>query len=122
MKLPNRNQILLALGTLFALGPDLDAAAKWLAASGIPHVTGAVHILGVVALALGGLALAWNRLRPLLALAGLATPPGALAPWVPGKPGDPDAPKPAGEAVTAPATPAAIAAEMARRALPKDRA
>ena len=89
MKLPNRNQVLLIIGALAVEGPDIDAAGKWLAASGIPHVTGAVHLLGLLAAVLGGLALAWPKIRGGLALLGLATPPGAVAPWVPGKPGDP---------------------------------
>jgi hypothetical protein len=79
----NRNQILIVLGFLATQGPNLSAVAAWLAKSGIPHLTGVVNMLGWVATALGGLALAWPRIRSTLAAAGLATPPGALAPWDP---------------------------------------
>jgi len=83
MKFPNRNQVLIVMGLLATQGPNLDAVAKWLAASGIPHLTGIVSLLGWVATALGGLALAWPQIRGLLAAGGLATPPGAQAPWNP---------------------------------------
>ena len=83
MKLPNRNQILIAIGLFAVEGPDVAAVANWLAASGIPHLEGVVHILGSISLALGGLALAWPRIRSILAAGGLATPPGAVAPWDP---------------------------------------
>lgn len=81
----NRNQVLLAIGLLAYAGPDLDAVARWLSGSGIPHITGVVHLLGWLATALGGLALAWPRIRSGLAALGLATPPGAQAPWIAGK-------------------------------------
>ena len=79
----NRNQVLIAIGVLSVEGPDVAAVAAWLAKSGIPHLEGVVHILGALSLALGGLALAWPRIRGLLAAGGLATPPGAQAPWDP---------------------------------------
>jgi hypothetical protein len=88
MKLPvalNRNTVLIFLGILAVSGPDIQAAANWLTASGIPHVTGIVHILGILVLACGGLALALPWLRQTMAKAGLATPPGAVAPWNPAK-------------------------------------
>ena len=90
IKLPNRNQILIAIGLLSVMGPDIDAAGRWLTASGIPHVTGVVHLLGLLSAVLGGLALAWPKIRPFLATLGLTTPPGAVAPWVPGRAGDPE--------------------------------
>ena len=70
----NRNQVLIAVGFLATQGPNLSAVAAWLAKSGIPHLTGVVNMLGWVATALGGLALAWPRIRSTLAAAGLATP------------------------------------------------
>jgi hypothetical protein len=79
----NRNQVLIAIGFLATQGPNLDAAAKWLASSGIPHLAGVVTLLGWMATALGSLALAWPRIRSALAAGGLATPPGAVAPWDP---------------------------------------
>jgi hypothetical protein len=88
----NRNQALIIFGLLASLGPEVGAAARWLGESGIPHMEFIVRVLGWVSTALGGLALAWKSLRPVLAAGGLATPRGALAPWVPGKPGDPTLP------------------------------
>jgi hypothetical protein len=88
----NRNQILLVLGFLATQGPNLEAVAKWLAGSGIPHVNGAVTLLGWLVTAIGGLALAWPRIRSILAAGGLATPPGAVAPWNPSRDAGPAAP------------------------------
>ena len=79
----NRNQILLAIGFLATQGPNLSAVAAWLASSGIPHMTGVVTLLGWMVTALGSLAIAWPRIRSALAAGGLATPPGAVAPWNP---------------------------------------
>ena len=81
----NVNTLLLILGALGFIGPDLDKAAAWLAASGIPHVVGIVHVLAFAATACAGLALAVPYLRKWLSLGGLATPPGAQAPWIAGK-------------------------------------
>jgi hypothetical protein len=93
----NRNQVLIGIGLIAFCGPDLDAVARWLLASHIPHVTGLVHLLGWASTAVGGLALAWPRIRGFLALLGMATPPGAQAPWIPGK--DDVVPFPAPQAV-----------------------
>ena len=79
----NRNQILIVLGFLATQGPNLSAVAAWLASSGIPHMTGVVTLLGWMVTALGSLAIAWPRIRSALAAGGLATPPGAVAPWNP---------------------------------------
>jgi hypothetical protein len=81
----NLNTVLFVLGGLAIAGPDFSAASAWLAASGIPHVIGIVHLLGYAATACGGLALAMPFLRKTLALLGLATPPGAQAPWNPSR-------------------------------------
>ncbi|MGO9663643.1 MAG: hypothetical protein ACLP66_10075 [Polyangia bacterium] len=91
MKLPNRNQVLIAIGLLAAEGPDVASVAAWLTSLGIPRLIGVIHFLGFVSAALGGLALAWPSIRTKLALLGLATPPGAVAPWTPGRDAGPPA-------------------------------
>ena len=86
MKLPvalNRNTVLLILGWACTQGPDIDAAAAWLKASHVPHAMGLVHLLGGLSLTLGALALAMPWIRQSMAALGLATPPGAKAPWTP---------------------------------------
>ncbi|HJX54583.1 MAG TPA: hypothetical protein VJ801_17585 [Polyangia bacterium] len=88
----NRNQVLIAIGLLAAEGPDVATVAAWLPTLGIPHLTGLIHILGTLSLMLGGLALAWPRIRSILAAGGLATPPGAVAPWDPSRDAGPAAP------------------------------
>ena len=82
MKL-NLNTILLILGGLAVMAPDFLDASAWLTSLGVHWLLPVAHGLAVVALACGGLALALPRLRKMLALLGLATPPGALAPWNP---------------------------------------
>ena len=89
LKKLNRNQLMLLIGLVVAEGPDVAAVANLLASSGIPHLTGAVHFLGWLSTALASAAIAWPSIRSKLASFGLTTPPGALAPWIPGKPGDP---------------------------------
>jgi hypothetical protein len=85
MKLPNRNQLLLIVGLIVAEGPDVAAVASWLSGLGIPHLAKLVHFLGWLSTALGSAALAWPAIRAKLALLGLATPPGAQAPWNPSR-------------------------------------
>jgi hypothetical protein len=102
----NRNQVLLAIGLLSTEGPDVAAVAAWLPTLGIPHLTGLIHLLGTISLMLGGLALAWPRIRSVLAAAGLATPPGAVAPWDPTRDAEPAGSPPiAGSVVALPAQP-----------------
>jgi hypothetical protein len=91
MKLPNRNQVLIVIGLLAVEGPDVAAVATWLSGLGIPRLIGVVHFLGFLSAALGGLALAWPRIRAILAAGGLATPPGAVAPWNPARDAGPAA-------------------------------
>jgi len=81
----NLNTVLFILGALAMAGPDISSVEAWLSASGIPHVIGIVHLLGYVATACGGLALVLPWLRRTLAILGLATPPGAQAPWNPSR-------------------------------------
>jgi hypothetical protein len=83
MKLPNRNQIMLAIGLIVAEGPDVAAVATWLGGLGIPNLAKLIHFLGWLSTALASAALAWPGIRARLAAAGLTTPPGALAPWDP---------------------------------------
>ena len=97
MKLPNRNQVLIVIGLLSTMGPDVAAVAAWLPTLGIPHLTGLIHVLGSISLTLGGLALAWPRIRAILAAAGLATPPGAVAPWNPARDAGPSSAGPMGK-------------------------
>ena len=85
LKRINWNTVLLLLGGLAGLGPDVGAVSAFLVSSGIPHAVGIVHLLAYVATALGALALALPKLRSFLAMLGLATPPGAQAPWDPKK-------------------------------------
>ena len=118
MKL-NLSTLLLILGGLGAFAPDVASVAAWLASTHLTWLVLPAKAIGFVAVLFAAAPLIVPRIRSFLALLGLATPPGALAPWTPGKPGDPDAPKPADEAVTKPATPVAIAAEIAKGSLPK---
>ena len=92
MKL-NLSTILAILGAAAELVPDLTGLAAYLTSLHVGWLTHVAHALGIAALLLASLPQIIARLRPVLALAGLATPPGALAPWVPGKPGDPQLPK-----------------------------
>lgn len=83
MKL-NLNAILLFLGWVALAAPTLDSVAKSLNnMTGIPYAAAISQILGGVALMLQGLALAVPMLRSGLAKIGVATPPGARAPWNP---------------------------------------
>ena len=90
IKTLNRNQAMLIIGLIVAEGPDVAAVANFLASSGIPHLTGAVHFLGWLSTALASAAIAWPRIRNRLSSLGLTTAPGTLAPWIPGKPGEPN--------------------------------
>ena len=94
MKFPNRNQIMIIIGLVVAEGPDVAAVAAWLGGLGIPHLAKLIHLLGWLSTALASAAIAWPSIRSKLALAGLATPPGATAPWIPGRPGDPELSQP----------------------------
>lgn len=89
MKKLNLSTILLALGLVAQFGPDVAAVSAWLTGLGVAWLVWPAKILGAVALTLSALPLVIKRLRPVLALLGLATPPGAPAPWIPGRPGDP---------------------------------
>ena len=77
------NKILILLGGLAVMGPDLVGASTWFAAKGVPWMTHVAHGLGYAAGLCAGLAIAVPKLRRFLAGFGLATPPGAQAPWNP---------------------------------------
>jgi hypothetical protein len=76
----NRNQVMLIIGLLVAEGPDVAAIANFLASSGIPHLTGAVHFLGWLSTALASAALAWPKFRDGLSKLRLATAPSSVTP------------------------------------------
>lgn len=88
MKL-NLNTILFVLGAVGVFAPDVLGMAVYLSSLHLAFLVPVVKFLGWLATAMGGLAIAIPRLRSKLAVLGLATPPGAQAPWIPGKPGDP---------------------------------
>ena len=79
MKL-NLNTLLIVLGIVAEMAPDLTGLSVWLASQNVGWLTHVAHGVGVVALACGALARALPRARPLLARLGLATAPGEAAP------------------------------------------
>ena len=84
MKL-NLNTMLAILGGLGVFAPDVTALATWLSSMHISWMSYVVRGLGVLAVFFAAAPLVVPRLRAFLALFGLATPPGAQAPWIPGK-------------------------------------
>jgi hypothetical protein len=85
----NLSTVLAILACLGVFAPDVASVASMLAGLHITWMAPVVRVLGLLAAFCAAAPLIVPKLRPLLALLGLATPPGALAPWVPGKPGDP---------------------------------
>ena len=85
----NLNTILLILGGLGVFAPDVAWVASALTSLHVGWLAYPVRFVGLLAAFCAAAPLVVPRLRAFLALLGLATPPGALAPWVPGKPGDP---------------------------------
>jgi hypothetical protein len=77
------NKILIVIGGLAVMAPDLVGASTWFASKGVPWMTHVAHALGYAAGLCAGLAIAIPRLRGVLATLGLATAPGTLAPWKP---------------------------------------
>ena len=88
-KLPNINTILAVIGALGVFAPDVAAFAAALASLDVAWLATPIRILGFVATFLAAAPIAVPKIRAFLARFGLATPPGTLAPWVPGRPGDP---------------------------------
>ena len=82
MKL-NLNTILLVLAGLGVFAPDIASVAAWLASMNIAWLGTVVKGLGLLAAFCSAAPLVVPRLRSFLALLGLATPPGAQAPWDP---------------------------------------
>jgi hypothetical protein len=89
----NLNKILALLGAVAEFAPDVAGASTWLSAHGVGWASYAARGLGVIALLMASLPQIIKRLRAPLAQLGLATPPGAQAPWIPGR--DLAAPTPA---------------------------
>ena len=82
MKL-NLATILAILGGLGVFAPDVAGLATWLASVNIGWMSYVVRGLGLLAAFFAAAPLVVPRLRAFLALLGLATPPGAQAPWLP---------------------------------------
>ena len=82
MKL-NLATILAILGGLGVFAPDVAGLATWLASMNISWLSYVVRGLGLLAAFFAAAPLVVPRLRSFLALLGLATPPGAVAPWDP---------------------------------------
>jgi hypothetical protein len=93
MKL-NLNALLALLAGLGVFAPDIASVAQMLAGLHISWIGYVVRALGLLAAFCAAAPLIVPKLRPLLALLGLATPPGAVAPWIPNKPGDPQLAQP----------------------------
>ena len=83
------NKILIILGGIGVLAPDLTSASAWLASNHVGWLTHVAHGLGLLAAFCAAAPLVVPRARRGLAFLGLATPPGAKAPWTPGKDGMP---------------------------------
>jgi hypothetical protein len=79
MKL-NLNSLLILLGIVAEMAPDLTGLSVWLSSIHVGWLTHVAHGVGVVALACAGLSRALPKLRPLLSSLGLATTPGGTAP------------------------------------------
>jgi hypothetical protein len=86
----NFSTALALLGCLGVFAPDIASVASMLSGLGVSWLTPVVRGLGLLAAFCAAAPLIVPKLRPMLALLGLATPPGAIAPWQPGRPGDPN--------------------------------
>ena len=104
MKL-NLNTILLVLAGLGVFAPDIASVAALLASFHIAWLGTVIKGLGLLAAFCSAAPLVVPRLRAFLALLGLATPPGAVAPWTPGRDAGPPAAVP-GSLVGRPTPPA----------------
>ena len=86
MKLPvalNLNTALSVLGGLGVFAPDVASVATWLASMHVAWLSSVVRALGLLAAFCSAAPLVVPKLRAFLAMFGLATPPGAQAPWIP---------------------------------------
>ena len=83
MKALNLNTILVILGGLGIFAPDVASVAAWLASTNVAWLAWPIRILGFAATFFAAAPLVVPRLRAFLALLGLATAPGAAAPWDP---------------------------------------
>jgi hypothetical protein len=93
MKL-NLNTILIILGGLGVFAPDIASVAAWLASMNIAWLGTVIKGMGLLAAFCSAAPLVVPRLRAFLALLGLATPPGASAPWDPRRDAGPPAAAP----------------------------
>ena len=87
----NLNTVLLVLAGLGVFAPDIASVAGWLAAMHVAWLGTVVKGLGLLAAFCSAAPLVVPRLRAFLALLGLATPPGAVAPWDPKRDAGPGA-------------------------------
>ena len=81
----NLNTILLVLAGLGVFAPDIASVAAWLASMNVAWLGTVIKGLGLLAAFCSAAPLVVPRLRAFLALLGLATAPGARAPWDPTK-------------------------------------
>jgi len=87
----NLNTILIVLAGLGVFSPDIASVAAWLASMNVAWLGTVVKGLGLLAAFCSAAPLVVPRLRSFLALLGLATPPGAVAPWDPTRDAGPGA-------------------------------
>ena len=87
----NLNTVLLVLAGLGVFAPDIASVAGWLASMHVAWLGTVVKGLGLLAAFCSAAPLVVPRLRAFLALLGLATPPGAVAPWDPKRDAGPGA-------------------------------
>ena len=86
MKL-NLNTILIVLAGLGVFAPDIASVAAWLAGMNVAWLGTVIKALGLLAAFCSAAPLVVPRLRAFLALLGLATAPGAVAPGPASAPG-----------------------------------
>jgi hypothetical protein len=88
MKLPialNINTVLVVLAGLGVFVPGIDALSAWLATMHVAWIGTVVRGLGLLSAFCAAAPLVVPKLRAGLASLGMATPPGAQAPWDPAK-------------------------------------
>ena len=81
----NLSTLLAILGGLGVFAPDVAGIASWLAGMNIGWLSYVIRGLGLLSALFAAMPIVVPRLRACLALLGLATAPGARAPWSPGK-------------------------------------
>ena len=81
----NLNTILLILGGLGVFAPSVTSVATWLASMNVVWMSPVIRGLGLLAAFFSAAPLVVPQLRAFFASLGLATAPGARAPWNPVK-------------------------------------